>query len=277
MPRKKIVMLGVSQSFFKQSIRSFSRYEPLRDAQVVAVDIHREILDDGVAAAVKLNDELGMRLTITGTTKRKSALENADWVITAAETKRFDTWKNDLEIAARHGVGQAAGENGGPGGLLHALRQLTIYREFASDISEVCPDARIANLSNPMSHLCMLMVNHFGLDAYGICHGVQGCTGCCAEALGMDPNALDVVAVGLNHFLWLLEIRRRDTGEDFYPEFRKRIRNNIFHNRLSIDCMDIFGLYPVPYDNHIAEFLTFAVLECLVDYGKYLKLTPFAV
>ena len=272
---RKIVFIGASKSFFLQSIRSLNRYEPFRGAEVVAVDIDEKILDAAVADAKRLSVELGMPLDITGTLDRKAALEGADWIVPAAERRRYDFWKRDLEIAERHGVGQAIGENGGPAGFFHAIRQLSMFMDFAMDFKAICPSARIVNLSNPMSHLIMLLGNKFGLDAYGICHGVQGCTGCCAEAMDMAPDALDVVAAGINHFVWLLRIHRKGTGVDLYPEFRKRIRDNIFYNRLSIDCMDIFGLYPVPYDSHITEYLPFAGQEAWEDYGLYSKLTQF--
>ena len=272
MSRRKIVFIGASKVFFLGSIRSLNRYEPFRDAEVVAVDIDQKIVDAAVADARKLSAGLGMSLNITGTLDRAKALEGADWVVPAAERRRFEYWIRDLEIAESHGVGQNAGEGGGPGGFLHAIRQLSLFKEFAEDVKAVCPAARIAELSNPMAQIVMLLVNKYGLEAYGICHGVQGCTGCCAEAMGMEPDALDVVAAGLNHFVWLLAIRRKGTGEDLYPEFRRRIREDIFHNRLSIDCMDIFGLYPVPYDHHITECLPFAGQEAWEDYGLCSKL-----
>lgn len=275
--RPKIAMLGASKSFFLQSIRSFNRYEPLRHAEVVAVDTNGQVLDKAVGEARALAAQLNMKLTIRAEDERRQALEGADWVIIAAERNRYELWKTDLEIAERHEVGQVTGENGGPGGFFHALRQLTMFMDFGHDIQQVCPNARIANLSNPMSHLCMLLINQFGLKAYGICHGVQGSTGCCAETMGLEPDALDVVAAGINHFLWLLDIRLKSTGEDFYPRFRQRIRKNIFYNRLSIECMDIFGLYPVPYDSHIAEYLPFAGQESWDDHGLYSKLTQFAM
>ena len=67
---------------------------------------------------------------------------------------------------------------------------------------------------------------------------------------------LDIRAAGTNHFSWIMSVHDKRTGEDLYPLLRKRffeldekfepLTRRIFHD---------FGMFPVPGDTHLCEYL----------------------
>jgi alpha-galactosidase len=67
---------------------------------------------------------------------------------------------------------------------------------------------------------------------------------------------VDIRAAGLNHFTWILSIHNRRTGEDLYPLFRQRFFElDPKFEPLTRDIFSAFGLFPVPGDTHLCEYL----------------------
>jgi alpha-galactosidase len=76
----------------------------------------------------------------------------------------------------------------------------------------------------------------------------------------------------LNHFNWILDLRRTSTGEDLYPAFKQAIAEQRpeeiddngyrFGIKLSHYLMDRFGYWPLPSDDHIGEYLSYAWEYC---------------
>ena len=51
--------------------------------------------------------------------------------------------------------------------------------------------------------------------------------GVVSEMLGMAPGDLEVISGGVNHFNWLMDIRKRGTGESCIDEFYDRVREDV--------------------------------------------------
>jgi alpha-galactosidase len=67
---------------------------------------------------------------------------------------------------------------------------------------------------------------------------------------------LDIKAAGLNHFTWLLDLRDRQTGADLYPLFKERWATfDPTFEPLTRRMVQIFGLLPIPGDEHLCEYL----------------------
>ena len=62
-------------------------------------------------------------------------------IISIEVGKRFELWDQDWKIPLQYGIRQVYGENGGPGGLFHSLRQIPPIIEICEDINLICPDA----------------------------------------------------------------------------------------------------------------------------------------
>jgi alpha-galactosidase len=67
---------------------------------------------------------------------------------------------------------------------------------------------------------------------------------------------VDIKAAGLNHFTWMLDLRDRRTGEDLYPLFAERWADlDPSFEPLTRRVYEAFGLFPIPGDEHLCEYL----------------------
>jgi alpha-galactosidase len=81
---------------------------------------------------------------------------------------------------------------------------------------------------------------------------------------------LDIRAAGLNHFSWILSIIDRRSGEDLYPLFRKRWNElDPAFEPLTRRVFDSFGLFPVPGDTHLCEYLPWLTDPLTKPWEKY--------
>jgi alpha-galactosidase len=79
-------------------------------------------------------------------------------------------WQRDWEIPLQFGVRQPYGENGGPGGLAHTLRQVPALLAIAHDMERLCPDAWLINFTNPLPRLCLAVSLYSRIRMVGLCH-----------------------------------------------------------------------------------------------------------
>ncbi len=72
-------------------------------------------------------------------------------VISIEVGKRFPLWDEDWTLPQQYGIKQVYGENGGPGGVFHALRITPVIVGICDDVVKLAPDAWVFNYSNPMT------------------------------------------------------------------------------------------------------------------------------
>lgn len=262
---KRITMIGAGSVGFSLAIaRELVASETLQDATLVLMDIDAERLAESEQRIGQLAADVP--LTIEATTDRRRALAGTDFIVTSYAPQRMKFWEQDIELAARHGVHLLQGENGGPAGQIHALRNITIMMDIVRDVESCCPSAWLMNFTNPMSMLCTYLYNHTRVAALGFCHQVHGSFGVVAEMLGFEPGELQVISAGINHMNFLLDIRRRDSAESYMGPFLQKVREspfwranqpNIPEQVFTLEFLDAFGIYPVGYDNHISEYMPF--------------------
>ena len=272
----KIVLIGAgSYQFGSGTLSDLFRYrEVLRGSTVALVDTDSEALARMAGVARRLNHVMGEPFTFSGTGDRLEALAGADFVVISVAVRRNERWKLDFEIPNRLGARQVLGENGGPGGLFHAMRNIPLIMEICRDIERLCPQALVLNLTNPEGRLCLAATRYTGLRFVGLCHGIEMAREAAGYVLGMPVEEVDVKAGGLNHFNWVFDLRCRTTGEDFYPRFKKSIADQDIQEilrpapkkpirvRLSRFLMDTYGYWPLPSDDHVGEYLSYAWEFC---------------
>jgi len=260
----KIVLIGAASASFGPRMIADAVLSPdLRGSTLVLVDIDAPRLEVMAAYARRLNQALGAGLRIEATPERTRALPEADFVISSIAVKRDDLWKLDFQIPLKHGIKQVLGENGGPGGLSHALRNIPIVMGIARDMEKLCPGALLMNFSNPESRICLALSRYTSIRFCGLCHGIGMAYDSIARITGLPADDLVAVAAGLNHFVWVLDIRRKSTGEDVYPLLRAADASyDPSYYPLTRRLLRLYGLYPHPSDDHIGEYLSFAWEEC---------------
>jgi len=260
MKGRKIVIIGAaSATFGPKVLRDIAHFTELKGSTLSLVDIDEPALEAYRRVTELVNEAAGAELTIEASTDRRDVLAGADFVLTSFAPRRNELWQQDWEIPARHGIRQVYGENGGPAGLFHTMRNTPLLLDVCHDMEELCPEAVLLNHTNPESRLCMAAARYSTVRVMGLCHGVMISLPRVASLTGVPLEEIDVTAAGINHFVWVLEMRRRDTGEDLYPAWKQALSaappDVLPLSRL---MWDRFGLFPSPDDHHIAEYLPFA-------------------
>lgn len=256
-PDQKIVVMGGGSTLFAPAlIVAFIQAKDLYGSAIALVDIDERKLDDITRLGKRLLEASGADYKLESTTNRLDALPGADYVVTSVEVDRFSTWEQDRNIPKQFGIEQALGENGGPGGLLHAMRQIPLVVEICQDIEKLCPDALVLNLSNPMSRILQGVRDYAKVKFLGICHEIVDGGEYLSTLLGLPEEQLHIVAAGLNHFTWFLKILKKETGEDLYPQAREAARANLRIDRLlTADLLRLTGCLSVTSDTHVGEYL----------------------
>lgn len=270
MRRKPVVTLigAAGVTFGPKVLRDLIHYPELAGMTVRFMDIDERRLTILDRLARRLLAQAELEVGIESTTDRAAALAGADYVLVSVDTARWDTWKADYQIPRQLGIRQVTGELGGPGGLFHSLRQIPLHLEIGRDIARICPEAMVMIESNPLNRICLALRRYTKVgQVVGLCHGVEIVQAHFSRLLGIGVDEMVATAAGTNHFTWILDLRRRDTGEDLYPELREKLRDyDPNWEPLSRKLFEIYGYYPAPGDAHIGEYLPYA--HEFVDAGE---------
>ena len=283
----KIVVIGAgSASFGENTLSALLRSKKLSGSTLRLVDRNPQSLEIVHRLANRLNKEWEAKFNITAHTHHKDALQDANFVVSAIEVgPREELWRSDFEIPLKYGVRQPYAENGGPGGFAHAARNVKPVLEIVHDMESACPDAWFINFTNPMVRICDLINRHSSIKVAGLCHQIYQGYMMVGTALAKDlkiqiPDGLesthadilqhplqqqvihqtlplvDIRAAGTNHFTWILSVHDKHTGEDLYPLLRKRFFElDEKFEPLTRRVFQDFGLFPVPGDTHLCEYL----------------------
>jgi alpha-galactosidase len=227
-------------------------------------------------------------------------LSEAAFVVLSIEVPpREALWRTDYEIPLRYGVRQPYAENGGPGGFAHAARNIGPAMAIVHDMEQLCPDAWLINFTNPMVRICDAVNRYSRIKVVGLCHQIlvgyalvgialaddldihipRGITGSHAapdetplrrQVARQALERIEIQAAGLNHFTWMLAIHDRQTGEDLYPRFAKRwAALPPDFEPLTRRVYEAFGLFPIPGDEHLCEYLPWASDPLTRPWEKY--------
>ena len=273
--RPKIVIIGAGSVSFGPAMLGdlFSLADRLCGSELWLVDINPESVECMARVAGRANDELGQPFIVRHTTERAEALPGADFVVVSVAVDRLATWRLDWQIPLKHGVRHVLGENGGPGGLSQALRNIPIFLGIARDIEALCPNALLINFTNPMSRVCLALSRHTRVRFVGLCHQIGEGYRLVNRVLGIVPpngqaghemtaeieQKIHLTAAGLNHFTFILDMRERGTGRDLYPEFREKVKSMPADFELmSRRLLDTYGLFCATGDGHAGEYVGFA-------------------
>lgn len=283
----KITIIGAGSAIFGlNTIAALMRSERLRGSHLALVDRNATAVDLMGRLAARLNREWDAQMTITTHTHHADALQDSAFVVLAIEVPpREALWRQDFEIPLKYGVRQPYAENGGPGGFAHAARNIGPVLEIAHAMEQACPNAWLINFTNPMTRICDAIHRYTRIRVVGLCHQIYVAYAMIGYALAQDlgidvPRGFDdteasvttipmlhevirqayplisIQAAGLNHFTWVLDIRDRRSGADLYPLFAQRWQAlDPAFEPLTRRVYAAFGLFPVPGDEHLCEYL----------------------
>ena len=290
----KIVLIGAgSQNFGLGIISDIFKCKSLEGSEIILHDINKDNLKLTHNIANEFRENLKANIQIKSTTSRKEALRNANFCIISIEVgHRFDLWDQDWKIPLQYGIKQVYGENGGPGGLFHAMRIIPPILEICDDISKICPDAFVFNFSNPMQRICHAVTTKFpGLKFTGLCHEIASMERQLPTLMETNFSNIKFRAGGLNHFSILLDAKYKDTDIDGYPIIRQKFdayysdlvndhegfiseagaERNIFRK-----LFKEYNYLPITTDSHLGEYLQWAYSvadhEAILDFYDNYKI-----
>lgn len=319
----KVVVIGAGSAIFGlNTLATLINNPRMRGSHLALVDLNAEALGNVKRLANRLNREWDAEMTITSHTRHAEALEGAQFVVISIEVSpREDLWKMDYHIPLKYGVRQPYAENGGPGGFMHAARNIGPLLAIAHDMERLCPDAWMLNFSNPLIRLCDAVNRHSKIKVVGLCHQLHMGYAVVAHMLrdvldirdsddfvdatpishvlrkaleGQPParfvntaatpsqipfhfglakqaqEKIEIIAAGVNHFTWIVNIRDKRTGDDLLPLFKQRWdAYDPAFEPLTRRLFEHFGAFPVAGDEHICEYLPWVSDPITKPWEKY--------
>jgi len=254
--RPKIVIIGAASTSFNTLMADMISTKDLDGAQLSLVDIDAPNLDVMIRLGQRMAAEWGRKTAVTGTPDRRKALKDADFVLTTIAVGGVKTWRQDEEIPAKHGFFGHSVDTVGPGGLFRGLRLIPPLLDICRDIEDLCPGALVINYSNPMTAICRAVRKATSVKVVGLCTAAH-LPGQIARYLKVNPSRVEVVSGGVNHCVWALKVLLdgKDVTEDFKDRMRKKWTSG--YALSSRELMDVFGPWPMPGANHVAEFFPY--------------------
>ncbi|MHB1462976.1 MAG: family 4 glycosyl hydrolase [Armatimonadota bacterium] len=255
----KIVMVGAgSKDFGRGNVVDIMRAEGLRGQGVTLClhDINESALDLMYRFAEIVKAHLGADIAVTRSLDREQALTDANFVICAVERSRMPLWEQDFRVPHAFSFRHILGENGGPGAMFHALRNMNIVIPICRDMERICPTALLLDFTNPVARITHAVSHLTKIKVVGLCHGIHSGTGAASQYLGRPLEELEIVSAGLNHFYMFLSVKDKETGEDLLPKViegalaDEKRQASIYH-----DLVKYFNMFTYRSDDHIGEYL----------------------
>jgi 6-phospho-beta-glucosidase len=210
----KIAVVGGGSTYTPELVDGFGRLQDvLPFDELVLVDPAAERLELVGGFGRRILDRLGHPGRLVTTTALEPALDGVDAVLLQlrvggqAARAQDETWP--LECGC---VGQ---ETTGAGGLAKALRTVPVVLDIARRVREAAPDAWIVDFTNPVGIVTRALLQD-GHRAVGLCNVGIGYQRQFAAMLGVEPGAVELGHVGLNHLTW--ERAVHVAGQDRLPE-----------------------------------------------------------
>ena len=218
MARIKLAYIGGGSTRAAGTMASFVEQGTSFDgSEVVLIDLDAERLGIVQTIARKMARARGLDLTITTTTDRRAGLRDCDAVLTSFRPGGFEARYLDENIPLKYGViGQ---ETQGPGGFFMALRSITVMQGIIADMEAICPNARLFNYTNPVNIVSEAVTHHSAIPTVSLCEGPIVSNREYAAVVGLDPDLVDAVSIGLNHGSW--SVRQRYDGQELMPLLRE--------------------------------------------------------
>ena len=190
---------GGSNQWAPTLVNDIAQKKSLEEAEIVLEDIDGSKLPRMQAYVEHVAKILGVPIKVRTTTDQREALDGAEFVVVNISTGGFASMRHDLEIPAGYGIEQSVGDTVGPGGVIRALRNIPVFLSIARDMEQVCPDAWLLNLTNPMTTLCRTVTRESSIKTVGLCHEVTIASFYLSLLLDVGFFDIHPTVVGVNH------------------------------------------------------------------------------
>jgi alpha-galactosidase len=253
----KIAFIGAGSTVFaKNLLGDILSFPELADADISLHDVDHERLRTAEIVAMKVAEELGARPKLDATLDRRSALADADYVITMIQVGGFKpATVTDFEVPKKYGLRQTIADTLGIGGIMRGLRTIPVLLDIANDMEALCPQALLLNYVNPMAMNCWALNRATSIRTVGLCHSVQGTAMQLANDIGMSWEEINYVCAGINHMAFYLRFERN--GKDLYPQIQQVIEEGRVPdwNRVRYELFARTGYFVTESSEHLSEYV----------------------
>ncbi|MGI5848784.1 MAG: hypothetical protein ACOX8Q_01730 [Christensenellales bacterium] len=276
--KNKIVLIGSGSQYTEFFLQEIFKYEDFRGCTIALVDRKPERLQEVMNIGKKLNAIMGWDVEFIGSGERRDMLPGASVVYMFAAVNYMHAWARELEICQKNGLNPYEFHTTGPSGLSMAMRHVPLALDIAADMEELCPDAWLVLDNNPLARIQAAVMRHSKTKVVGYCYGHELVQMALEQILDMtdrdesmksaDPverefmcpaGNVTVRQAGVNHMMWLLDVRDANTGEDLYPKLRSILDTAKLSDipagyRYCTEVYRNFGLFATPADSHVADY-----------------------
>jgi alpha-galactosidase len=259
----KIAMIGAGSTVFMKNLVGDILSEPLlRECEIALMDIDPKRLATSRLVAERIAAAVDAKPTISATTDRRRALENADYVVLMIQVAGYKPGTvTDFEVPKQRGLRQTIADTLGIGGIMRGLRTAPVLIDIARDMQQLCPNALMLQYVNPMAINCAALARVTpNIRTVGLCHSVQGTAKELAVDIGVPYEEIRYRCAGINHMAFYLSFdRRRPDGsiEDLYPRIRRVIEEGRVPdwNRVRYEVFRHFGYFVTESSEHFSEYV----------------------
>lgn len=252
---RKITFIGAgSMVFTRNLVMDILQFEAFADVELCLMDIDAKRLAYAQRCVDKVVAAMHAGATVTTTTDRRRALENADGVVCTVFHGDTQIAKLEVDIPYQFGVSMNIGDTRSVGGIFRALRNIPLLLDICSDIEQLCPHAVFLNYTNPMSMLCKAMQTYTKVTATGLCHSVQHTAQMLADWIGAPIGQIDYLCAGVNHQAFYLKYLWN--GQDAYPLLREKLKEPAILNEEQVrnELFLQLGYYVTESSGHNSEY-----------------------
>ncbi len=236
-----VVIGGGSYQWVPKLLVDVANTPSLHGSEIVLHDIDPAPLPRLAEWVEHIASQRSVPLSVRTTLDLPDALDRAEFVVVTISTGGFASMRHDLEIPRRYGIEQSVGDSVGPGGITRALRNIPVFLDIAGAMTEICPDAWMLNITNPMTTICRAVTRETDIRTVGLCHEVTVLQFFLSLLLEVDFRTIDLEITGVNH----LPIVTRCTisGADGFQMLRDLLDDaDRAAEPLAIDLPDALGL-----------------------------------
>ena len=240
----KIAVIGGGSTYTPELVSGLSRERDRIGVEHLVlhdIDPERREVVGGLAARMLERQRFEGELLVTGDLDQ--ALEGADFVLVQIRVGGQAARLSDETVPLACGcIGQ---ETTGAGGLAKALRTVPVVLEIAARARELAPEAWIVDFTNPVGIVTRALLDA-GHRAVGLCNVAIGFQRSFARHLGVEPDAVVVDQVGLNHLTWIRAVHVG--GRDVLPELMESHGDEIAEQAaLPLRLLEELGVVPSSY------------------------------
>lgn len=198
----KLTVIGGGSTYTPELVDGFARLRsmlPLTELCLVDPDAHRLSLVAGVSR--RMFARFGYDVTVTATSDVVAGVSDASAVLFQLRVGGQAARHTDETFP--HACGCIGQETTGPGGLAKALRTVPVVLSLADLVRRHArPDAWIVDFTNPVGIVTRALLEE-GHRAVGLCNVAIGFQRRFASMLSVEPSAVQLDHVGLNHLTWV--------------------------------------------------------------------------